>query len=125
MNIRDDNTELTTLAADSLFEIALTSQNEERAWAAIQRLHGVATEEIFTKAVALCRSPSAHDLRVGADVLAQLGLPEQTFHEPVMQVLLAMLETEDAPEVLASIGVALGHRHDARAIGPLLALQQH
>ena len=42
-----------------------------------------------------------------------------------MQVLLAILETEDAPEVLASIGIALGHRSNARAIGPLLAFQEH
>jgi HEAT repeat protein len=36
-----------------------------------------------------------------------------------------MLGTEDSPEVLASIGIALGHRGDAHAIGPLLPFQQH
>ena len=36
-----------------------------------------------------------------------------------------MLGTEDSPEVLASIGIALGHRGDARGIGPLLPFQQH
>ena len=58
-------------------------------------------------------------------MIAQLGLPQQAFHEQVMQVLLALLETEDTPEVLASIGVALGHRADARGVEPLLAFQQH
>jgi HEAT repeat protein len=42
-----------------------------------------------------------------------------------MHVLLTLLEAEATPEVLASIGVALGHRADARAIGPLLPFQQH
>jgi HEAT repeat protein len=125
MHSHDDNTELNILAIDGLFELALTSEDEERAWAAIQRLHGVATEEIFTKAVALCHSQDARERRVGVDVLAQLGLPQQAFHEQVMHVLLTLLEAEATPEVLASIGVSLGHRADARAIGALLPFQQH
>ena len=70
------------------------------------QLHRLNTEGVYTEAVRLCRSPNANDRHVGVDVLAQLGLPEHTFHETVMQVLLALLETEDAPEVLASVGVA-------------------
>jgi HEAT repeat protein len=125
MHTHDDNTERTTLAAAGLFELALTSKDEERAWSAIQRLHGVATEEIFTKAIALCHSQDARERRVGVAVLAQHGLPQQAFPEQIMHVLLTLLETEDTPEVLASIGVALGHRADARGIGPLLPFQQH
>lgn len=79
----------------------------------------------MTEAIRLCHSSDARQRRVGVDVLAQLGLPEQTYHEPVMQVLLALLEAEDTPDMLASLGIALGHRSDARAIGPLLPLQLH
>jgi HEAT repeat protein len=120
-----DDTPLNMLPADALFTLALTGADEEQSWSAITQLHRVATEAVFTDAARLCRSSNPHDRRVGVDVLAQLGLPENTFHEQAMHVLFALLETEEAPEVLASIGSAGGHRHDERAIGPLLALQQH
>jgi len=120
-----DETQLQLLSADALFTLALTSEDEAQAWSAIAQLHRLTTEAVFTEAVRLCHGHEARQRRVGVDVLAQLGLQEQTFHEPVMQVLLAKLEIEESPEVLASIGVALGHRGDARAIEPLLALQQH
>jgi len=120
-----DEPQLNSLSADALFRLALTSEDETQAWTAIERLHRLNTEAVFTEALQLCRSPIAHERRVGVDVIAQLGLPEQTFHEPAMQILLAMLETEDSPDVIASIGIALGHRSDARAVGGLLPFQQH
>jgi HEAT repeat protein len=120
-----DDTQLNTLSADALFTLARTSEDAAQVWSAIERLHGLSTEAVFTEAVQLCHSHEARQRRVGVDILAQLGLPEHTYHEPVMQVLVAMLESEATPAVLASIGVALGHRGDARGIGPLLPLQQH
>jgi HEAT repeat protein len=120
-----DETQLQLLSADALFTLVLTSEDEAQAWSAIAQLHRLTTEAVFTEAVRLCHGHEARQRRVGVDVLAQLGLPEHTFHESVMQVLLARLEIEDSPDVLASIGVALGHRGDVRAIEPLLALQQH
>ena len=120
-----DDTPLKTLPTDALFTLALTSEDEEQVWSTIQRLHSLNTAAVFTEAVRLCHSRNARHRRVGVDIIAQLGLPEQTFHDPVVQVLLAMLETEDTPAVLASIAIALGHRGDARAIEALLPLQQH
>ena len=45
MHTHDDDTELPTLAADTLFERAFTSKDEEREWSAIQRLYGLATKK--------------------------------------------------------------------------------
>ena len=125
MHTEPDNTWLHTLSVDALFRLAITSEDEDQAWSAIERLQRLDTETVFTEAIRLCHSRDARRRRIGVDVLGQLGLPQQTSHESIVQLLLALLETEESPEVLASLGVALGHRSDARAIGSLLALQQH
>jgi HEAT repeat protein len=62
---------------------------------------------------------------VGAGILGQLGLPETTFHEESVSILVSMLDHEQEPCVLNSIAVALGHRADARAIEPLVRLKNH
>src|SRR5215203_5512044 len=76
-----DDTPLNTLPADALFTLALTGEDEEQSWSAITQLHRVATEAVFTEAARLCRSTNAHERQVGVDVIAQLGLPTNTFHE--------------------------------------------
>jgi HEAT repeat protein len=125
MHTENDNTWLPTLSVDALFSVAITSQDEEQAWSAIERLQSLNTETVFAEAVRLCHSRDARRRRIGVDVLGQLGMPQQTYHESIVQLLLALLATESSPDVLASLGVAVGHRGDARAVGPLLALQQH
>jgi HEAT repeat protein len=125
MDSHNDDTLVNNLSADALFALASTTDDEEQAWAAIERLRNLATEDVFTQAVRLCHSCDAHERCVGVVVIAQFGLPQQTYHEPVVQLLIQMLEAEEAPTVLESIGIALGHRNDVRAVGPLLQFQQH
>jgi len=125
MHIDHDNTPLDLCSVDDLFRLAVTSQDADQAWSAIERLQSLDTEIVFAEAVRLCHRQDARQRQVGVDVLGQWSLPQQTSHESIVQALLTLLETEDSPEVLASLGVALGHRGDARAIRPLLALQQH
>lgn len=85
-----DETRLNPLSTDALFTLALTSEDEEQSWSAIEQLQRLNTEAVFPQAIRLCHSHEARQRRVGVDILAQLGLSEHTFHEPVMQVLLAM-----------------------------------
>ena len=125
MHIDHDTTPLNLCSVDDLVRLAVTSQDADQAWSAIERLQRLESEMVLAEAVRLCHHRDARQRRVGVDVLGQWRLPQQTSHELIVQALLALLETEDSPEVLASLGVALGHRGDARAIRPLLVLQQH
>lgn len=125
MNTFNNISTVNTLSVEALFTIAATSYDEDQVWAAIERLRSIGTEAIYTQAVAFCHSETARERRVGVDVLAQWGLPQPTYHEPVVQLLLTVLETEQSPEVIASIAIALGHRNDARAVAALLPFQTH
>ena len=125
MDTHNHDALLHSLFAEVLFALASTSDDEEQAWSAIERLRSINTEQIFTEAVRFCHSPEARERRVGVDVIAQFGLPEQTYHEPVVLLLINMLETEHTPMVIESIAIALRHRSDERAVGPLLGFEQH
>jgi hypothetical protein len=59
MDTHNDDTLLNTLSADTLFAIASTSDDEEQAWAAIERLRSINTEDVFTQAVRFCHSRDA------------------------------------------------------------------
>jgi HEAT repeat protein len=102
-----------------LIAVALTEPDEDTAWGAIAALHLRGTREVFARAQRLCTSDNANARRVGADILGQVGLPKRTFQARAVAILRDMLEREQSPAVLNSLCVALGHRHDRRAI-PLL-----
>jgi HEAT repeat protein len=121
----NDNPDTAALATEALFTIALTEDDEDVAWPAISELQRRGTPEIYARARQLCGGPLVRQRRVGTDILGQIARPEATYHEESVQFLLAMLEVEQHPEVLRSIGVALGHRSDARAILPLIKHQHH
>jgi HEAT repeat protein len=110
---------------DELFHIALTNPDEDAAWLAISELQLRGSRDIFDRACNLCMSPEPYKRRMGADILGQLGTPNPMFHEEAVTILLSMLEQEQEPEVLKSIMVALGHRHDPRSIEPLIRLKKH
>jgi HEAT repeat protein len=114
---------------DELFTIALTDEDEDVAWRAIAQLQTRGDREIFDRACRLCRAEDARARSVGVDILGQLGVrfgqPGRAFHEETMALLLAMVAHEQDPHVLYCIAVALGHRQDPRAIGPLAALKNH
>ena len=69
-------------------------------------------------------SRDAWQRAAGADILGQLGAVTKTFCEESVDLLIPLLKDPD-PGVVYSAGVALGHRNDPRAIGPLLSLIDH
>ena len=80
--------------------------------------------EEFDAGTALTNSTSARDRGAGADVLAQLGWQDKTFHEESVRILVSLLKDPDA-RVVQSAAIALGHRHDPSAVTPLAALRSH
>src|SRR5215813_14231285 len=57
-------------------------------WKAMQVLHKRATYDIFEAAQELCESDLASEREVGVDILAQLGVPDRTFPDECVTVLL-------------------------------------
>jgi HEAT repeat protein len=125
MSNLDDNLNMVALTDEALFMLALTEEDEDTVWEAITQLQRRGTPEIYQRARQLCTSPLAREREVGANIIGQLARPESPYHEQSVQTLLAMLETEQNAEVLQSIGTALGHWRDPRAIQPLLRHQHH
>ncbi len=116
-----------TRTNEELFNAALTltEADEEFAWTAITELQHRGTRDVFEQACKLCASPESQERRVGTSILGQLGVLKRTFPAETVTVLLDMLELEQEPRVLESIAIALGHRHDPRAIEPLARLKKH
>jgi HEAT repeat protein len=110
---------------EDLLQVALTEPDDDRAWDAIMVLHLRGSPEIFEAARTLSTSAMPHERQVAVHILGQVGLTEQRFQEEAVLVLLELLHQEQNPEVLSALGVALGHRHDPRAMAPLASLKTH
>ena len=91
---------------------------------ALTILHYRGGQEEFDIGRRYAESRDAWERAAGADILAQLGAAEKTFCEESVDLLIPLLKDSD-PAVVYSAGVALGHRNDPRAIGPLLSLIDH
>ena len=111
--------------SQTLIEAALGVQDEDERWELVCVLHWRGTLEVLTKAKELCRSQLSEERRLGADLLGQLGVPERTFPEECLQILLGMVEDEPDADVLQAILVALGHLGDVRAVEAVLPLSNH
>jgi HEAT repeat protein len=109
-----------------LVNFALNRDDDDhQRWAAIRALQDRGTREVFEAARELCAGVEPHERCLGVDILAQGQSWVKTFHDEAVTLLLQVLEREDEPRVLSSIGMALDHRHDRRAVEPLAALRNH
>ena len=111
----------------------LPDDSDER-WAHVTTLHYLNSDAALDAAVELCHSAEPIRRQLGVDILAQLGkyksddcdvVFDRPHRDRVVGLLLRMLESEDEPAVLASIGYAFGHQDDPRGIEPLAALSDH
>ncbi|AFE07101.1 hypothetical protein COCOR_06747 [Corallococcus coralloides DSM 2259] len=110
--------------------IALSLQgdeDDETAWEAIRELHDRGGDEVFEAAVRLLHSASSRERGRGTDILAQLGGRKRSdaLMAKCADEILSALATEQDADVLGSMGVALGHLWDARAVPALQPLKDH
>src|SRR3954454_22624088 len=113
--------------------LALPDDSDER-WAHVTTLHYLDSDAALDAAVELCHSAEPIRRQLGVDIVAQLGtymnddgnvVFDRPHRDRVIELLSRMLESEDEPVVLASIGYAFGHQDDPRGIEPLAALSGH
>jgi HEAT repeat protein len=102
-------------------------EDDQDAWEAIRSLHLRGDAPTFDAAVELMRSPSEKRRGRGVDILAQLGTPTQSpeLRAKCADAIIGLLVGEQSPAVLHSIGVALGHLGDPRAVSALLPFKDH
>ena len=111
---------------DRLFAATL-AEDEDASWQAVLALQQMGSEEVLQRALASRRSHSARERERAVDVLGQLGTPRPTeeLRLRCSNGLLEMLGTEQEPDVLHAIGVALGHLGDARAVLAMAPFATH
>lgn len=128
--------ELTTLPLEALVQIAiqnLMAEEENPDYSAqifaIDELQSRSTPETLASMIALLSSLDIYEREVAAWVLGQMQSGEGEYHafqdEAVDALLQGLARWHDDPRTLESIGVALGHRNDPRAIPALVALKAH
>jgi HEAT repeat protein len=117
----------------NLIENALASlpDREDVYWGAVRALWTRGDREVFEEAKRLCSSEDTLERQLGVDVLGQLDAPERKFAGESVLILTGMLQRqglvrkEQDPNVLYSIGIALGHLGDPKAIKPLAGMSEH
>jgi|PersoiStandDraft_1058852.scaffolds.fasta_scaffold60843_2 HEAT repeat protein len=109
-------------STQDLIQASLNASDDETRWAPIRILHRRASKEVLDAALALCDDPGARERSLGADILAQLGLPERTHPESCAATIERMFQTETDLIVLASLAGAAGHLEDPRLLPGLLRL---
>ncbi len=112
-------------ATHELVTLALTEPDEDAAWEAVVMLHFRGTREVLDAARQLCASACPQEKTLGANILGQLGIPNRSFPEESVKVLLKLLDVESDEEVLDAICTALGHIHEPAAIPALCRLKGH
>ena len=102
-------------------------EDDQGSWDAIRVLQVRGEAPVFDAATDLLNSPSENRRSRGVDILAQLGTPEPSaeLRARCAGAILGLLVGEKSPEVLHSIGVALSHLKDPRAVSALLPFKDH
>lgn len=110
---------------EELIKLALNTEDEDEVWEIVPILHFRGNRELLEAAQKLCASEIPKERKLGVDILGQLGIPKRTFLNESLAILFKLLDTEKDSEVLYSIGIALGHIGDKRAIEPLVKFKNH
>jgi HEAT repeat protein len=81
-------------------------------------------QDEFEMAAQLATSRVAHERRVAADILAQLGWQEKTYQSESVEILFSLLgDTDEA--VLQASAIACGHRNSPFCVARLIELAKH
>ena len=118
------NSELAKLKTSELIDLALI-EAEPWDYDYIPILQHRGTKDVLLAAQKLCLNSEIAARKLGVDILGQLGTPERTFPDECLHTLLDLLATETNERVLYSIGVALGHLQDPRAVEPLIKFKNN
>lgn len=118
------DSELVKLKTDELINLAL-AEAEPWDYDYIPILQHRGSKDVLLAAQKLCFSSEISARKLGVDILGQLGVSKKVFSNQRLNTLLKLLAIETNDRVLCSIGIALGHLNDSRAVEPLVKLKNH
>lgn len=110
---------------NELISLTLAEADEDVAWEYVAILHQRGSWEVFQAAQSLCQTDCVVEKTLGANILGQLGVPNRTFPNECVDVLLSLLRSEVDIGVLDATCFALGHTSDNRAAAELAKLATH
>ncbi len=111
--------------ANELISLALIEPDEDVAWEYVVILHLRGSWDVFEAARSLCQSDCVVEKTLGANILGQLGVPDRTFPNECVDVLLPLLRSQADEEIIYAACIALGHTNDNRAADELAKLATH
>ncbi|VEP16033.1 conserved hypothetical protein [Hyella patelloides LEGE 07179] len=111
------------ISTKKLIELALKQEEEEIKYLSALQFRG--TKDVLNAAQELCKSINENEKELGIYILGQLGIPQRTFPNECLEILLNLLKRESNTNILGAIGIALGHLGDRRAIQPLVKFKNH
>ncbi len=112
-------------STEELVRIAFSEVDRYAFHSALGTLQHRGSRDVFESACKLCNSEDADEMILGAEILGQLGIPERAFPDESLEVMLELLHENQDPDVLGSVGIALGHLGHPGAIEPLATLKTH
>ncbi len=110
---------------EELVSLALSEQDENASWDIVVMLHLRGTREVFDAARSLCHSRCTAEQTLGANILGQLGVPEHSFPDESVDILLTLTQPDRDADVLDAACFALGHIHEPRSIPSICNLASH
>ncbi len=110
-------------SVSDLLEAALQA-NDDAAWDAVAALHWRGSKEVLDRATALTCSDDPAKRGRGADILAQLGLPDRAFPHECFSAVLPLL-ADEARTVVSDAIYALQHVDRLRAAPHIIPFADH
>ncbi len=97
---------------EKLFFRLLNNKSDRTYWENISALRKRPTHEVFDKCIELTFSKDPKAREIGIDTLAQLGTPLRPFYSDTIKRFFELLETENDPEILKSLLIAISHNNE-------------
>ncbi len=120
-----DTNDYDLMPTDEIIALALVEKDDEKYRDLIRTLKCRATREDFEAVRTLTESDDADRRCLGVEILSEFGIPERTFPEEAIKLLVGLLDHETDEEVIALVCIAFGRNPNARVVEPLVRLKGH
>ncbi len=120
------STFLNSGSTEDLIQHAMNAHNNDDQWAAVEVLWSRPANEVLSIAQELINSGDPKRRYLGVLILGQgILIPNRIAPDDSLALLIPLLNSEQQPEILSTIGWALGQIGDVRGVEPLVRLKNH
>ncbi len=109
MTLNKPNDQKTT---QELIQTAHNEEDEDNYWDIVATLQFRGNLDVLESASKLCESSKNQEIKLGVNILGQLGIPNRTFPDECVNILLTVLAKASDVELLNSTAIALSHHQN-------------